>query len=146
MSNEEQEDPDIAVIKARKMRALREQAAELEKARIERQRFEESKLRNQHKRTSREIISDYLYDRGEEVLKLAESQFPIQTKSLINEIAELIRIGEISQRISGGELLALLRSVGLNIRVNTSIKIEDHGKLVSLSDKLKQGNEGLPDG
>jgi DNA-binding TFAR19-related protein (PDSD5 family) len=146
MSNEEQEDPDIAVIKARKMRALREQAAELEKARIERQRFEESKLRNQHKRTSREIISDYLYDRGEEVLKLAESQFPIQTKSLINEIAELIRIGEISQRISGGELLALLRSVGLNIRVNTSIKIEDHGKLVSLSDKLKQGNEGLSDG
>jgi DNA-binding TFAR19-related protein (PDSD5 family) len=144
MSNEEQEDPDIAIIKARKMRALREQAAELEKARIERQRFEQ--LRNQHKRTSREIISDYLYDRGEEVLKLAESQFPIQTNSLINEIAELIRIGEINQIISGGELLALLRSVGLNIRVNTTIKIEDHGKLVSLSDKLKQGKEGSPDG
>lgn len=146
MSNEEQEDPDIAIIKARKMRALREQAGEFEKARIERQRFEESKLRNQHKRTSREIISDYLYDRGEEVLKLAESQFPIQTKSLINEIVELIRIGEIKQRISGGELLALLRSVGLNIRVNTTIKIEDHGTLVSLSDKLKQGKEGSPDG
>jgi DNA-binding TFAR19-related protein (PDSD5 family) len=146
MSNEEKEDPDIAIIKARKMRVLREQAAEIEKARIERQRFEELKLRNQHKRTSREIISDYLYDRGEEVLKLAESQFPIQTKSLISEIAELIRIGEIKQRISGGELLALLRSVGLNIRVNTTIKIEDHGKLVSLSDKLKQGKEGSPDG
>jgi DNA-binding TFAR19-related protein (PDSD5 family) len=146
MSNEEQEDPDIAIIKARKMRALREQAGEFEKARIERQRFEESKLTNQHKRTSREIISDYLYDRGEEVLKLAESQFPIQTKSLINEIVELIRIGEIKQRISGGELLALLRSVGLNIRVNTTIKIEDHGTLVSLSDKLKQGKEGSPDG
>ena len=146
MSDEEQEDPDIAIIKGRKMRALREQAAEIEKARIERQRFEELKLRNQHKRTSREIISDYLYDRGEEVLKLAESQFPIQTKSLINEIAELIRIGEIKQRISGGELLALLRSVGLNIRVNTTIKIEDHGKLVSLSDKLKQGKEDSPDG
>jgi hypothetical protein len=83
---------------------------------------------------------------GEEVLKLAESQFPIETKSLINEIVELIRIGEIKQRISGGELLALFRSVGLNIRVNTTIKIEDHGKLVSLSDKLKQGKEGVPDG
>jgi hypothetical protein len=144
MPNEEQEDPDIAIIKARKMRALREQAAGLEKARIERQRFEESKI--QHKKTSREIISDYLYNRGEEVLKLAESQFPIETKSLINEIVELIRIGEIKQRISGGELLALFRSVGLNIRVNTTIKIEDHGKLVSLSDKLKQGKEGVPDG
>jgi DNA-binding TFAR19-related protein (PDSD5 family) len=144
MPNEEQEDPDIAIIKARKMRALREQAAELKKAQIERQRFEESKM--QHKRSNREIISDYLYDRGEEVLKLAESQFPIQTKSLINEIVELIRIGEVKQRISGGELLALFRSVGLNIRVNTTIKIEDHGKLVSLSDKLKQRKEGTLDG
>ena len=144
MPNEEQEDPDIAIIKARKIRALREQAAELKKARIERQRLEESNM--QHKRSNREIISDYLYDRGEEVLKLAESQFPIQTKSLINEIAELIRIGEIKQRISGGELLALFRSVGLNVRVNTTIKIEDHGKLVSLSDKLKQRKEGTLDG
>lgn len=140
----EEEDPDIEIIKARKMRALREQAAGLEKARIERRRFEESKT--QHKRNNREIISDFLYDRGEEVLKLAESQFPIQTKSLINEIVELIRIGDIRQRISGGELLALFRSVGLNVRVSTNIKIEDHGKLVSLSDKLKQGNEGVPDG
>src|ERR671932_1374486 len=144
MPNDEQEDPDIAIIKARKMRALREQAAELKKTRIERQRFEESEM--QHKRSNREIISDYLYDRGEEVLRMAESQFPIQTKSLINEIVELIRIGEIKQRISGGELLALFRSVGLNIRVNTTIKIEDHGKLVSFSDKLKQRKEGTLDG
>ncbi|HJT47322.1 MAG TPA: DNA-binding protein [Nitrososphaeraceae archaeon] len=144
MSNEEQEDPDIAIIKARKMKALREQAAGLEKARIERRRFEESNM--QRKRNNREVISDYLYDRGEEVLKLAESQFPIQTKSLINEIIELIRIGDIRQKISGGELLALFRSVGLNVRISTTIKIEDHGKLVSLADKLKQGNEGVPDG
>ncbi|MFL6338717.1 MAG: DNA-binding protein [Nitrososphaeraceae archaeon] len=140
----EEEDPDIAIIKARKMKVLREQAAELEKARIERQRLQESKV--QHKRGNREIISDYLYDRGEEVLKLAESQFPIQTKSLVSEIVELIRIGEIKQKISGGELLALFRSVGINVRVNTTIKIEDHGKLVSFSDKLKQGNEGVTDG
>jgi DNA-binding TFAR19-related protein (PDSD5 family) len=140
----EEEDPDIAIIKARKMKVLREQAAELEKARIERQRLQESKM--QHKRSNREIISDYLYDRGEEVLKLAESQFPIQTKSLVSEIVELIRIGEIKQRISGGELLALFRSVGINVRVSTTIKIEDHGKLVSFADKLKQGNEGVTDG
>jgi DNA-binding TFAR19-related protein (PDSD5 family) len=142
--SKEEEDPDIAIIKARKMKVLREQAAELEKARIERQRLQESKV--QHKRGNREIISDYLYDRGEEVLKLAESQFPIQTKSLVSEIVELIRIGEIKQKISGGELLALFRSVGINVRVNTTIKIEDHGKLVSFSDKLKQGNEDVTDG
>lgn len=146
MSKEEevQEDPDIAIIKARKMKALREQAAALERARIKSQEEQQSTTRP--KKTDREIISDYLYNRGEEVLNLAEAQFPIQTKSLISGIVELIKMGEVKQRISGGELLALFRSVGLNVRINTSIKIEDHGKLVSFSDKLKQGNEEKTDG
>ena len=136
--SEEEEDPDIAIIKARKMKALKEQAAEIERSRIKQQQ-QESTL--QPKKTDREIVSDYLYNRGEEVLNLAESQFPIQTKSIIDGIVELIRMGEIKQRISGGELLALFRSVGINVRINTSIKIEDHGKLVSFSEKLKQGKE-----
>jgi hypothetical protein len=75
------------------------------------------------------------------VLTLAESQFPVQTRAIVGKIVELIKAGEISQRISGGELLALFRSVGMNIRVNTSIRIEDHGKLVSFADKLKYENE-----
>jgi hypothetical protein len=40
----------------------------------------------------------------------------------------------------------LFRSVGINVRINTSIKIEDHGKLVSFSDKLKQENEDMKEG
>src|SRR5919108_6266520 len=99
IEEEKEEDPDIKIIKARKMKAMREQAAALEKARIKKQQEQEPVI--ERKKTNREIISNYLYDRGEEVLKLAESQFPIQTKSLINEIAELIRMGEIKQRISG---------------------------------------------
>jgi DNA-binding TFAR19-related protein (PDSD5 family) len=145
MSKEEElQDPDIAIIKARKMKALREQAAALERVRIKNQEEQQSTTRP--KKTDREIISDYLYNRGEEVLNIAETQFPIQTKSLISGIVELIKMGEVKQRISGGELLALFRSVGLNVRINTSIKIEDHGKLVSFSDKLKQSNEEKTDG
>jgi len=138
-----EEDPDIAIIKARKMKELREQAAALENARMKKQQEEEEKLRP--KKTDREIISGYLYDRGEEVLNLAESQFPLQTKSIVSGLVELIKRGEIKQNISGGELLALFRSVGINVRINTSIKIEDHGKLVSFSDKLKQENEDMKD-
>ena len=141
--SKEEEDPDIAIIKARKMKALKEQAAAIERSRIKQQQ-QESTL--QPKKTDRDIVSDYLYNRGEEVLNLAESQFPIQTKSIIDGIVELIRMGEIKQRISGGELLALFRSVGINVRINTSIKIEDHGKLVSFSEKLKQGKEEKTDG
>ena len=142
--SKEEEDPDIAIIKARKMKELREQAAALENARMKKQQQQEEMLRP--KKTDREIISGYLYDRGEEVLNLAESQFPLQTKSIVSGLVELIKVGELKQNISGGELLALFRSVGINVRINTSIKIEDHGKLVSFSDKLKQENEDMKEG
>src|ERR687898_2897725 len=140
MSSKEQDkkdDPDIAIIKARKMKELWKQAAALEKSKAA-QKEQEQKARI---KTDREIVSDLLYDRGEEVLKLAEIQFPSQTRMIIRRIADLTKAGEIQQRISGGELLMLFRSIGINVRVNTTIKIEDHGKLVSFSEKLKKENQ-----
>jgi DNA-binding TFAR19-related protein (PDSD5 family) len=136
---DQNEDPDIAIIKARKMKELWKKAA-LEKSNAI-QKEESKKIRT---RTDEQVVSDFLYDRGDEVLKLAESQFPTQTHAIVNKLADLIKSGEIQQRISGGELLMLLRSVGINVRVSTTIKIEDHGKLVSFSDKLKKVNQEDP--
>ena len=128
------EDPDITIIKARKLKELQKIAAIQEKLKSRNQKDSMPK-------TNREIVSVYLYDRGDEVLAIAEAQFPIQTRAIVDKVAEIIRLGEINQKISGGELLALFRSVGINIRLNTSIRVEDHGKLVSFSDKLKYENE-----
>jgi hypothetical protein len=83
------------------------------------------------------MLSPYLYDRADEVLDLAYGQYPVQTEAIVTRIASLILAGEITSRISGGELLMLFRSVGLKIRINTTIKVEDDGKFVSFSDKLK---------
>ncbi|HET6730081.1 MAG TPA: DNA-binding protein [Nitrososphaeraceae archaeon] len=129
-----EDDPDLEIIKARKMRKLREQAAATEKQRMIR---DESRLEQNSKK---QTLLKYLYDRGDEVLSLAETQFPFQTTSIVNRIVDLIERGEIQQKISGGELLSLFRMLGLNVRTNTTIKIEDHGKLVSFSDKLKADN------
>lgn len=129
------DDHDIDIINARKLRELREKAAAMEKAK------EASK---QQPKSSREIVSAYLYDRADEVLDLAYWQYPAQTEVIVTRIARLILAGEITSRISGGELLALFRSVGLNIRVDTTIKVEDHGKLISFSEKLRQQQNDLP--
>lgn len=126
------DDPDIEKIKARKLKELREKAAALEKSKANQKPLPT---------TSREILSGYLYDRGDKVLELAYMQYPVQTEAIVARIAELILSGEIASRISGGELLALFRSVGLNIRVNTTIRVEDKGKLISFSEKLKQQND-----
>lgn len=127
------EDPELAIIKARKMKQLKEKAALTEKIR------EDERKTNMTKMDDKEILLKYLYDRGDEVLRLADSQFPVQTRIIVKRIVELIKSGEIDSLISGGELLAIFRSVGLRIRVDTNIRIEDHGKYISFGEKLKEG-------
>ena len=85
----------------------------------------------------RDILIRRLGYRGSEVLTNAESQFPNETKIIIEKLSELIKSGEINEVIDGGQLLTLFRSVGLNVRMQTKINVEKDGKFVSLSDKLK---------
>ena len=127
------EDPELAIIKARKMKQMKEKAALSEKIK------EDEIKTNMTKIDDKEILLKYLYDRGNEVLRLADSQFPVQTGIVVKRIVELIKSGEIDSLISGGELLAIFRSVGLRIRVDTNIRIEDHGKYISFGEKLKEG-------
>jgi len=87
-------------------------------------------------KTPREILVPTLGYRGLEVLQNAELQFPNETKIIVEKLAELIKTGEINEVIDGGKLLLLFRSVGLNIRMQTKINVEQDGKFVSLSDKL----------
>ncbi len=129
----QEEDPELAIIKARKMKQLKEKAAMIEKIK------EDETKTNMAKIDDREILLKYLYDRGDEVLQLAELQYPVQTRIIVKRIVDLIKSGEIDSLISGGELLAIFRSVGLRIRVDTNIRIEDHGKFISFGEKLKEG-------
>jgi DNA-binding TFAR19-related protein (PDSD5 family) len=129
-----EEDPDIEILKAKKMQEIMQRMMKQKKENIEK----EIKKREP---SEREILLSHLYDRGDEVLNLAESQFPSETRAIINRIVELINSGEINRKISGGELLSLFRTIGMNIKINTTIKIEEHGKYMSFAEKLKQNKE-----
>ena len=129
----QEEDPELAIIKARKMKQLKEKAALIEKIK------EDETKTNATKMDDREILLKNLYDRGDEVLQLAELQYPVQTRIIAKRIVDLIKSGELDSLISGGELLAIFRSVGLRIRVDTNIRIDDHGKFISFGEKLKEG-------
>ena len=87
--------------------------------------------------TPREIVVKQLGHRGLEVLENAEVQFPEETGIVIAKLAELIQTGEITEIIDGGKLLTLFRSLEIRVRLQTTINIEQDGKLVSWSDKLK---------
>lgn len=84
----------------------------------------------------RDSLVKILGFRGLEVLENAETQFPNETKIIVEKLSELIKTGEINETLDGGKLLMLFRSVGLNVRMETKINVEQDGKFVSLSDKL----------
>ncbi len=88
------------------------------------------------KENPRDLLVKQLGFRGLEVLENAESQFPNETKMIVEKLSELIKTGEINEVIDGGKLLTLFRSIGLSVRMATKINIEQDGKFVSLSDKL----------
>jgi DNA-binding TFAR19-related protein (PDSD5 family) len=89
----------------------------------------------------RDVVLNNLGFRGEEVLQNAENQFPVETKSIIVQLSQLIKTGELNEKMDGGQLLSLFRQVGLNIRMNTKINVEQDGKFVSLSEKISSKNE-----
>ncbi|MDH3191565.1 MAG: DNA-binding protein [Nitrosopumilus sp.] len=98
----------------------------------------QSNVKPKEKKTPREVLVPILGYRGLEVLQNAESQFPNETKIIVKKLSELINTGEINEVIDGGQLLQLFRSVGINIRMQTKINVEQDGKFVSLSDKLSK--------
>ena len=93
----------------------------------------------------RETLIKQLGFRGLEVLTNAESQFPNETKMIIDKLYELIKTGEITEVLDGGKLLGLFRSIGLNVKMDTKINIQQDGKFVSLTDKLsnKSNNDDV---
>ena len=91
-----------------------------------------------NKPSSREIVIKQLGYRGLEVLQNAEHQFPKETQIVLLKLSELILSGDITEILDGGNLLALFRSIGINVRMKTKINVEKDGKFVSLSDKLSK--------
>ena len=89
----------------------------------------------------REVLIKQLGFRGLEVLTNAESQFPNETKMIIDKLYELIKTGEITEVLDGGKLLGLFRSIGLNVKMDTKINIQQDGKFVSLTDKLSNASD-----
>jgi DNA-binding TFAR19-related protein (PDSD5 family) len=110
--------------------------AEMEKNIALKQRLEEIPPSKKIQPSARETLVKNLGYRGLEVLQNAESQFPSETKIVVEKLGELLYSGEISEEIDGGKLLAVFRSVGINVRMQTKINVEQDGEFISLSDKL----------
>ena len=132
-----EEDKELEILKAKRL-------AEMQKHLSFQEKQKESEQKSDivtEQITLRDYVVKNLGYRGMEVLQNAESQFPNEAKIIIEKLGELIASGDINEILDGGKLLVLFRSVGVNIRMQNKINVEQDGKFVSITDKFKHKSE-----
>lgn len=132
-----EEDKDLEILKAKRLVEMQKNLSLQEKQKKSEQESKNVKT----KTTGREYVVRILGFRGMEVLQNAESQFPNEASIIIEKLGELIASGDINETLDGGKLLVLFRSVGINIRMQNKINVEQDGKFVSITDKFKHKSE-----
>ena len=130
------EDKDLERLQAKRLEEMRKNLSFQNRQ----DKIAASEKEQKAKLTPREIIIKRLGYRGLEVLQNAEYQFPKETEIISLKLSELISSGDITEVLDGGNLLALFRSVGINVRMKTKINVEKDGKFVSLSDKISKSS------
>ena len=133
-----EEDKELEMLKAKRLAEMQKNFSEQDQLN-DNTNYETEKP----KPTLRDYVVNSLGHRGMEVLQNAESQFPNEAKIIIEKLGELIASGDINEILDGGKLLVLFRSVGVNIRMQNKINVEQDGKFVSITDKFKHNNETL---
>jgi DNA-binding TFAR19-related protein (PDSD5 family) len=128
------EDSELEKLKAKRLAEMQQNISSLK------QTPPAAEPEKKETKNPRDVVLGFLGFRGEEVLENTEHQFPKEAKSIITQLAQLIKTGELNEKMDGGELLSLLRSIGLPVRMNTKINVEQDGKFVSLSDKISSKN------
>jgi len=125
-----EEDAELRLITQRKLAQMKRMAATT------------SAKTQKVEKTDRAVVDEMLVDRGDEVLEAAYSYYPTQTDNIVRELARLIRDGKFNEKISGGELYSLFRNLGLRFKLNTSMKVEEKGKLIDIGEKFRLKREG----
>ena len=120
--------------------------AELERLKVRRMQEMQRRLDQEKEKLStpkqprpREILKTILVGRAWEVLDAAAAQYPEPTRALEGELAKLVRQGKLKGPITAEQLLCLLRSLGINVRLETKIQVYESGELKSLADKFRHG-------
>ena len=136
-----EEDKELEILKAKRLAEMQKNISSQEQQKDSEQKLDITK----EQITSRDYVVNNLGYRGMEVLQNAESQFPNEAKIIIEKLGELISSGDINEVLDGGKLLVLFRSVGVNIRMQNKINVEQDGKFVSITDKFKHKSEADDD-
>jgi len=88
-------------------------------------------------RTPLDVVKESLDYKGLEVLEVALSQYPEETRQIVTRLAELIKSRVITRPIDGGELYNLFRHLGLRVKLETKMVYMKRGEARDLRELFK---------
>jgi len=100
-------------------------------------RLSSKKEKKEEKIDPNKILNRVFRGRAWEVYNAASSQYPQIMDRVRDALVKLVQSGRLGE-INGEQLYLFLRSIGLRVRLNTEIRIMEHGKLKSLAEKLRE--------
>ena len=86
----------------------------------------------------RRVLCLVLVGRAWEVLDAAEQQYPKITRRLEAGLAHLVSTGRLKGPITGGQLLWFFRRLRMNVRLETRIRVLEHGELKTIGERLRE--------
>lgn len=115
-------DRELEVLKAKRLRELQKRIA-----------LSEQKTEKPNVKT---VLNRVFKGRAWEVFNAAKAQYPAAMAKIEHQLVNLASEGKIIE-MQGEQLYALLREIGLRVKLNTTIQVNSHGKTTSLSEKFK---------
>lgn len=116
-------DRELEAIKRRKLREIQRRWA--------------ARQRKTEKPDTDETLNKVFRGRAWEVFNAANQQFPTVMSQIKEALVKLAASGRLKE-VTGEQLYLFLRKLGLRVRLNTTIRYTEHGKLKSLAEKIKE--------
>jgi DNA-binding TFAR19-related protein (PDSD5 family) len=88
--------------------------------------------------TPEELLGRYFGDRAWEVWNAAKSQYPGVMPQVEKLLVDAIKQGKVKDVIDGAGLMGFFRQIGIPVRLETRIRISEHGELKTLEQKMKE--------
>jgi len=88
--------------------------------------------------TNEEMLGKYFGNRAWEVWNAAKYQYPQVMPKIEVMLVDAIKQGKIKDYIDGANLMGFFRQVGIPVRLDTKIRVSEHGELKTLEQKIKE--------
>jgi len=128
--NSVSDDLELELMRMRRMAELQKQIAAKKTA-------QEKPPEQKPAETPEDVLKRMFAGRAWEVWNAAEQQFPLVTQKLKEVIVQLVTQGKVTQPVTGEQLMGLYRKLGLNVRLNTKIRIYESGEMKTIADRVR---------